>query len=137
MKLGLSIVLTLVLVQLSFSQDHLLLKKYQDIIQTKPNISAPNVKVWTLKKDETIRVNLVEMKGELSKHLHPDADHSLLVINGTVKAIVGDKTEILEQGDFISIPKNVPHKYITITTTALLVSMDAPYYDSKKTVRLE
>jgi quercetin dioxygenase-like cupin family protein len=95
------------------------------------------VRVWNLKKDSTIRINLVEMRGELSKHMHPDADHSLIVIKGKVKVLVGNKISILEQGDFISIPKNVPHKYWTLTKTALLASMDAPYYDPKKTIRLE
>lgn len=115
----------------------LLVEKYEQLAQSAPDISTDNVKVWTLKKDQTIRVNLVEMKGELTRHLHPDADHSLMVVKGKVKAEVGDRVEVLGQGDFISIPQGVPHKYTTITETALLTSMDAPYYDPAKTQRLE
>ena len=103
----------------------------------KPGIENENVKVWNIKKTDLIRINLVEMSGELSKHKHPDAEHSLVVLEGEVKAMVGDSIVTLLKGDFISIPKNVPHKYWTITSKAYLVSMDAPYYDADKTVRLE
>ncbi len=109
----------------------------KDLINQEIKNKNRSSRVWNLKKDSTIRINLVEMKGELTKHMHPDADHSLIVIKGKVKVLVGEKYFILEQGDFISIPKTVPHKYWTLTETALLASMDAPYYDSKKTIRLE
>ncbi|WP_347924255.1 cupin domain-containing protein [Pontimicrobium sp. SW4] len=109
----------------------------KDLVDQKVKDENKTSRVWNLKKDNTIRINLVEMKGELTKHIHPDADHSLIVIEGKVKVLVGEKIYYLEKGDFISIPKNIPHKYWTITKTALLASMDAPYYDPKKTIRLE
>jgi len=114
-----------------------LIKKYANVMVEKPGIENENVKVWNIKKTDLIRINLVEMSGELSKHKHPDAEHSLVVLEGEVKAMVGDSIVTLLKGDFISIPKNVPHKYWTITSKAYLVSMDAPYYDADKTVRLE
>ncbi len=108
----------------------------EDLLNQNDN-QGRSARVWNLKKDKTIRINLVEMKGELKKHKHPDAEHSLIVIKGKVKVLVGDEVFILKQGDFISIPKNMPHKYWTISKKALLASMDAPYYDPKKTIYLE
>lgn len=107
------------------------------LISKKPDIEGINVKVWNIRQDEMIRINLVEMSGELSLHKHPDADHSLMVLEGKVKVQIGEKTMEIGKGDFISIPADVPHKYWSLTETALLVSMDAPYYDPKKTVALE
>lgn len=121
----------------SRESDSLLIQKYADLIQEKPDIEGANVKVWNIKKTDLIRVNLVEMSGELTLHKHPDAEHSLLVLKGGVEVLVNDSIVTMTEGDFISIPKNVPHKYNTLTSKAYLVSMDAPYYDSKKTVRLE
>ena len=103
----------------------------------KPDIEGNNVKVWNIRQNKTIRINLVEMSGELALHKHPDADHSLMVLEGKVRAQIGEKMIEAEKGDFISIPANVPHKYWSLTKTTLLVSMDAPYYDPKKTVSLE
>jgi quercetin dioxygenase-like cupin family protein len=110
---------------------------FEHIIGRTPDISGDNVKVWNIKQNETIRINLVEMSGELSLHKHPDAEHSLIVLTGRVLARVGDRMVELVKGDFISIPANVPHKYWSMTKTAMLVSMDAPYYDPKKTISLE
>ena len=89
----------------------LLLKSYSEVISKKPYIEGKNVKVWSIKKTEHIRINLVEMTGELSKHKHPDAEHSLIVLKGKVKVMVADSTITMSENDFISIPKNVAHKY--------------------------
>lgn len=111
--------------------------QYDKLRARQPDIESKTSKVWNIRQDELIRINLVEMSGELSLHKHPDADHSLMVIEGRVLVLVGDEKMEMGKGDFISIPANVPHKYWTLTKTALLVSMDAPYYDPKKTVHLD
>jgi len=114
-----------------------LLVEYETLLDKKPDIEGKNVRVWTIRQDETIRINLVEMSGELSLHKHPDADHSLMVLDGAVRVQVAECFLIVKKGDFISIPANVPHKYWSLTDRAMLVSMDAPYYDPAKTISLE
>ncbi len=113
------------------------LVNYEKIINQKPDIEGRNVRVWNIKQNEIIRINLVEMSGELALHKHPDAEHSLMVLEGEVRVQVAEKTLEIKKGDFISIPANVPHKYWSLTKKSILVSMDAPYYDPQKTVVLE
>jgi quercetin dioxygenase-like cupin family protein len=120
-----------------FAAESYLFVEYSKIIASSPNISGKNVKVWSIRQNESIRINLVEMSGELALHKHPDADHSLMVLEGEVRVQIADKTIVVHKGDFISIPANVPHKYWSLTKTAMLVSMDAPYYDPAKTIPLE
>lgn len=110
---------------------------YSQITSRKPDIEGKNIKVWSVRQNESIRINLVEMSGELSLHKHPDADHSLMVLDGKVRVQIGEKKLEIGKGDFISIPANVPHQYWSLTKTSILVSMDAPYYDPKKTISLE
>ncbi len=110
---------------------------YEKLTSQKPDISGDNVKVWNIRQNSTIRINLVEMSGELALHKHPDADHSLMVLEGKLRVLIGLKTIEVGKGDFISIPANMPHKYWSITKTSTLISMDAPYYDPKKTITLE
>jgi quercetin dioxygenase-like cupin family protein len=107
------------------------------LIRSQPVIQSRNVKVWTIKQNDTIRINLVEMSGELALHQHPDAEHSVMVLDGRVRVRIKDQEVELSKGDFVSIPAGVPHKYWSLTKTSRLVSMDAPYYDPKKTVTLE
>ncbi len=116
--------------------DHLLVT-YKKLASSKPQIEGKNVRVWSIRQNQIIRINLVEMFGELALHKHPDADHSLMVLEGRVRVQVGEEKFEITKGDFISIPANIPHKYWCLTETAWLVSMDAPYYDPKKTISLE
>lgn len=69
--------------------------------------------------------------------MHPDADHTVLVIEGAIEGEVGGKAIQLKKGDLISIPAGMPHKYTIKGKDAIIVSMDAPYYDPAKTVVLE
>lgn len=107
------------------------------LMQTKPNILGENIRVWSIKKNETIRINLVEFSGKLGLHKHPDAAHSLMVFEGELIAEVSGKRYRLTKGDFISIPKEAPHKYESLSNKSIFVSMDAPYYDPEKTIRLD
>ena len=113
------------------------LVNHKKLISGEPDIVGKNVKVWKIKQNGEIRINLVEMSGELSLHMHPDAEHSLMVLEGKVRVMIGKDYVEISEGDFISIPANVPHKYWSISKQAKLVSMDAPYYDPKATVTLE
>lgn len=113
------------------------LVEYEKLISEKPDIEGVNVRVWKIRQNQTIRINLVEMTGELPLHKHPDADHSLMVLEGQVRVQIADKFIVMGSGDFISIPADVPHKYWSLTVKSILLSMDAPYYDPQKTITLE
>jgi quercetin dioxygenase-like cupin family protein len=106
----------------------------QALMSRKPDLNSPAVKIWNMQQTDTLRVNLVEMRGKLPRHTHPDAAHSLLLLEGSVRVEIGDSITVMNKGDYVSIPAGVVHGYTTITPTALLVSADAPFYDPKKTV---
>ncbi|MBL7672391.1 MAG: cupin domain-containing protein [Bdellovibrionaceae bacterium] len=110
---------------------------YSELRRTDPFIKGKNIKVWSVKKDEHIRINLVEFHGELGRHKHPDAAHSLMILEGEVIATVSGRDYRLDKGDFISIPRGASHSYQSISDRSVFVSMDAPYYDPAKTVRLD
>lgn len=99
--------------------------------------AEPTKGLWNFKKTETLRINVVEMKGVTKLHKHPDAEHTILLIKGNMLAEVDGNKIPLQEGDMISIPAGMPHKYKVKGKKAIIVSMDAPYYDPKKTVMLE
>jgi mannose-6-phosphate isomerase-like protein (cupin superfamily) len=110
-----------------------LILRRAEVMSRKPDTDKPNVRVWTMRKSDKSRTNLVEMKGKLSYHVHPDAEHTLMVLEGRVCAWHGTEAVLLETGDYISIPAGVPHKYETVGDRALLLSFDAPAYDPNLT----
>lgn len=133
-------VLCLVLLALgtkAFAMEQYLFVEFSKLVARPPDIEGRNVRVWNIRQDPTIRINLVEMSGELALHQHPDAAHSLMVLEGRVRVQAGSEKVEMKKGDFISIPAGVAHKYWSLTEKTILVSMDAPYYDPKKTVILE
>src|SRR5262249_50046310 len=70
-----------------------------ELMQAKPNGEPTGSRVWTLHKTEHSRTNLVEMRGELGRHFHPDAEHSLYVIRGEVEVEAGELKTTLKAGD--------------------------------------
>jgi len=93
--------------------------------------------LWTLKKTDLHRINLVRMQGETKMHKHPDAEHTIFLVKGAMLAVVDGNTIELKDGDLLSIPAGVPHKYFVKGKKAIIMSMDAPYYNPDKTIMLE
>jgi len=44
-------------------------------------------------------------------HLHEDTDHVQYILRGKMKVKLGDKTQIVEKGDTLYIPSDLPHSY--------------------------
>lgn len=55
-------------------------------------------------------VKIAKLKGEFVWHKHDEEDEMFLVISGNLKIELEDKTLVLEEGEFVIIPKGVLHK---------------------------
>ena len=95
--------------------------------------------LWPLYSSADARLNYFEVTGRSALHFHPDGDHRLYVLEGTVVINAGTNTTIATVGDFIVIPRGVRHSYDVPAKgdRALLLTFDAPPYDPRKTVNLE
>ena len=95
--------------------------------------------LWPLLNTPEARVNYFEVTSRGALHFHPDADHRLYVLEGTVLVTCGVTTTKCTAGDFIIIPRGVRHCYDVTAPgeKALLLTFDAPPYDPKKTVNVE
>jgi len=47
--------------------------------------------------------------GTTNRHIHEQGDELFYVVSGRGSATVGDKTEMIEQGDVVFVPKDVVH----------------------------
>ncbi|HEX4646331.1 MAG TPA: cupin domain-containing protein [Verrucomicrobiae bacterium] len=99
--------------------------------------SAP-MRLWPLLSTPEARMNYVEVAGPSSLHFHPDADHRLYVLEGSVVVTAGTNVTTASIGDLIIIPKGVRHSYDVPAKgdRALLLTFDAPPYDPRKTVNV-
>ncbi|MFK8044858.1 MAG: cupin domain-containing protein [Crocinitomicaceae bacterium] len=55
-------------------------------------------------------VKIAKVKGEFVMHKHDNEDELFYVIDGTLFIELTDKTIELNAGEFVIIPKGVPHK---------------------------
>lgn len=116
-----------------FAQEHIpTVKNVFDTVKAHPTQG-----LWNFKKTEIFRINVVKMMGESKLHKHPDAEHTILLIKGSMQAEVGGHKIKMKEGDLLSIPAGMPHRYTVKGKNAIIVSMDAPYYDPGKTIMLE
>jgi quercetin dioxygenase-like cupin family protein len=99
--------------------------------------SAP-MRLWPLLSTPEARMNYVEVAGPSNLHFHPDADHRLYVLEGSVVVTAGTNVTTATVGDLIIIPKGVRHSYDVPAKgdRALLLTFDAPPYDPRKTVNV-
>ena len=55
-------------------------------------------------------VKVAKLKGEFVWHEHADEDEMFLILKGQLTIEFRDKKEMLNEGDFIVIPKGVQHR---------------------------
>lgn len=56
------------------------------------------------------QVKLVKFKGEFVWHKHDHEDELFLVINGSFKMEYRDRTEVLNENEFVIVPRGVEHR---------------------------
>ncbi len=110
-----------------------------DVIRDETTNRAGPIRLWPLYSTSEARMNYVEVTGHSAQHYHPDAGHTLYVLEGRVAVTAGTNTSIASAGDLIIIPKGVRHSYDLPAKgeRALLLTFDAPPYDPRKTVNVE
>lgn len=55
-------------------------------------------------------VKLAKLKGEFVWHKHEQEDELFLVIKGTLRMEYRDRTEMIQEGEFLIVPRGVEHR---------------------------
>ena len=79
----------------------------------------PDIRLTALQTYEdcpTSRITLVELKvgGEIDTHRNEGENESAYILEGRGKLTVGDKDVILEAGQGITIPGELPHSMVNV-----------------------
>jgi quercetin dioxygenase-like cupin family protein len=65
--------------------------------------------LWPLVSTPEARMSYFEVTSRSGMHFHPDADHRMYVLEGSVLVVTGARTNTAIQGDLIVIPRGVRH----------------------------
>lgn len=66
-------------------------------------------------------VKLAKLKGAFPWHQHEEEDEMFLIIKGNLKIEFSDKTELLNEGDYIIIPRKTKHRPIADKETEIML----------------
>jgi mannose-6-phosphate isomerase-like protein (cupin superfamily) len=62
---------------------------------------------------DNMQIILAKLKGEFVWHSHEDEDELFQVVKGTLYMQFRDRTEVVEEGEIIVVPKGVEHNPFT------------------------
>lgn len=66
-------------------------------------------------------VKLAKLKGEFIWHHHENEDELFLVVRGDLKILFRDREVVLEEGEFLIVPRGVEHKPVAAEETWVLL----------------
>lgn len=66
-------------------------------------------------------VKLVKVKGEFTWHHHDNEDELFLVVKGRLTIKLRERDIVLEEGEFVVIPKGVEHKPVAAEEAHILL----------------
>jgi len=69
---------------------------------------------------------VVKSGAEPPAHTHSREDESYYIINGRIRYTVGDEVITTQPGEYIFLPKNVPHKFEVLTPEAEVLMWLSP-----------
>lgn len=59
-------------------------------------------------------------------HVHTNEDESFYVLDGRISVAIGDTVTILEKGDAVFAPRNIPHSFKILTEQVTLINLITP-----------
>jgi quercetin dioxygenase-like cupin family protein len=68
----------------------------------------------------------VKRGAEPPAHLHQREDESYYVLEGRVKYYVGEEEIVVNPGDYIYLPKGLPHQFLILSPSARLLMWVSP-----------
>lgn len=67
------------------------------------------------------QVKAAKLKGEFLFHQHENEDELFLVIKGSLKMEFRDRVEVINEGEFIIVPRGVEHKPVADEEVEILL----------------
>ena len=74
---------------------------------------------------------ITQEKKDPSPHFHPNEEQYMLILEGKIKMVLGDEMKILESGDLVHIPRNMPHCAMTLSDSAKFFAVKSPSGNGK------
>jgi quercetin dioxygenase-like cupin family protein len=96
----------------------------REILRLRPDV--PGAKMWAVALEKTMLTYFeIEPHSHFARHSH-SSEQITMVLEGSVFFEVGETTHVVEQGEVIAIPSNIPHAVYTKEEGAKAVDAWSP-----------
>lgn len=109
-----------------------------EITRNPPTAAFEGSRYWLIERNDEASSGLGEISGCLPLHFHTDGEHRLGILSGRLEIRVGPDARVVGPGDYVRIPKGVPHKLVCVSEeSAWFVTFDFPPMDPSNFYWLE
>jgi mannose-6-phosphate isomerase-like protein (cupin superfamily) len=111
-----------------------------ELLKQPPQFDYPGImRGWLMHQGAGATTRLLEINGTINLHYHPATEHRVLMLSGKIRVRVGEEEHLMQPGDFLFVPRQVPHKMWLAEgeKQARCVLVDEPAFDPKATVWIE
>ena len=103
----------------------------EDQILKRSRWFGPNLLTFLTTSEETsgafsLIKNVMQKGFETPLHVHTREDESHVLLDGEIHYQIGDQTICAKQGDYVYMPKGVPHNFTLISHTAIILLLITP-----------
>lgn len=89
-----------------------------------------NILVKRISGDSVSSSFLIWVKKEVPIHFHIEHSEHVMLLEGAGLLVLGDSTYHLTRGNWVFIPKGIPHSFVTTSDSpAKVLSIQAPHFD--------
>ncbi len=114
--------------------------KQSDLATMKMSEDRDGLRAWALAKDRSkpVATHVWKLSGPVPPHFTAQSERRLVVLDGSVRAMVGQKVAWLNAGDFVLVPKAVRLQLdVGDAARATVFVVESPPVDDAKTVWLD
>ena len=120
--------------------EHAAVRSLADVMSQPPFLQSGDVfRAWILEKSEDFGVVLIETKGTIPLHMHPDGNRRMFLIEGAMTMKGGEHEMDMKPGDYMYLPRNHHHKVWLAqgAKRALFLLVDNPPTSTSNVIWLE
>jgi mannose-6-phosphate isomerase-like protein (cupin superfamily) len=113
-------------------------KPMYELLGKRPETSEPYLRAWWAHRGPTMGASYAVVPRRIPMHVHLDADHLLVVIEGYAVATLGGRTAEMSPGDVLAVPRGMAHELTRQGWDRLVVlDVSSPPGDMSRTFWIE
>jgi quercetin dioxygenase-like cupin family protein len=111
---------------------------FSEVVKANPIDATRGAAITEVVRGEQASVNVWQMTKGLPAHFHREHEEVIIVQSGRAQARIGGRTQIMQAGDILLVPKGMVHQVRALGDEPFRgISVFAPAFDGKDRIMVE